>query len=497
MNLRLSTWWLALAVLVLPLFLYSDTIGARFGLRDDYSILREADDQPEMVFRVSASQGRPIYGWLLQATFSRMEGFNDLSWSRGLAALAVGLFGAAAALGLHRRLGWPFWLAYPLGAMLTVLPMAQILIGWGSCWPHVLACILAVAAFALTEPRAVEERLEAHPWRLFGGIVLLVLATLTYQSNTLCYLVMVAAGLRRRLDLPLAQGARWLVSHLALLVGALAFAYLVTRFMFALEWFPASRRIAFEADPLAKSLWFFQGPLANALALLVINDVQARTQPWHLLAATLAVLVLIAGLGWTWRRRGPGPLWTATLVCLLPASAVVSLIAAERWSTYRTIYALAGVVLVFLVLSFERLLGSSATAARRVLPALLLVGLLTGGVLARRQTYGLLAEPQMQELALIEAGAARIDPARTPSVYVITPRPEDTAAPLQYADEFGSLSTDSDWTPKEMLRLAMQERFPAVRDIASRYRYTSGRAEPTAGRYDIVIDLRRLREWRR
>lgn len=493
-----TSWLLAVCVLAFPFLVYSDTVSARFGLRDDYSLLREAHDAGDVVFRFTASQGRPVYGWLLQESFSRIEGIDGLRWSRLLSALCIGLLGAGTALCLDRRLGWPRSTAYLLGAVITILPTAQILVGWGSCWPHVLAAIFAVAAFALAEPASPDDGLGERPLRLAGAVALLTLGTLTYQSNTLFYLVLLAAGLRRRSGRPLRATLRWFAGHLLLVGGGLLLAYAATRAMFALELFPMSPRFVFESDWLAKAWWFVRDPLINALALVVLNDVQNRTEPWHTLAASLTAWVILAGLVRVWLRRdrSAGLALAIALVVLPPAAFCVSLLAGERWSAYRTLYALTGVLLVFFVGALERLADSRRVLCRRFAPVVLALLLVGGGLLAREQAYELIVEPQMRELQLIEAGAQAIDPARRPSVYVITPRPEDTAAPLQHADEFGSLSTDSDWTPREMIKLIMRERFPAIADIASRYRYASGRAEPAPGRYDVVIDLRRLRDFR-
>jgi len=498
MNPRAMSWMLAACVLIFPFLVYSDTVGARFGLRDDYSLLREAHDPGDVVFRFTASQGRPVYGWLLQESFSRIEGIDGLRWSRMLSALCIGLLGAGTALCLDRRLGWPRSTAYPLGAVITILPTAQIVIGWGSCWPHVVAALFAVAAFALAEPTSVDDGLGRRPLRLAGAIALLTLGTLTYQSNALFYIVLLAAGLRRRSGWPCRATLRWLAEHLLLVGGALLLAYAATRVMFALGLFPMSPRFGFESDWLAKAVWFVRGPLVEALALVVINDVQNRTEPWHTIAASLTGLVILAGFAWAWvrRDRNAGVVLAVAFAILPPAAFCVSLLAVERWSAYRTLYALTGVLLVFFLGALERLANERQALRQRLVPGVLALLLVGGGLLARDQAYDLIVEPQMRELQLLEAGARAIDPARRPSVYVITPRPEDTVAPLRHADEFGSLSTDSDWTPREMLKLIMQERFPTIADIASRYRYASGRTAPAPGRYDVVIDLRRLREFR-
>ncbi|MBS1238254.1 MAG: hypothetical protein H6R37_1498, partial [Deltaproteobacteria bacterium] len=46
---RRTRWLVASALLLLPLIIYSNTLFARFGFRDDYAILREVHEEPGKV----------------------------------------------------------------------------------------------------------------------------------------------------------------------------------------------------------------------------------------------------------------------------------------------------------------------------------------------------------------------------------------------------------------------------------------------------------------
>lgn len=484
MSRRLGLIFIWVALAVLPLFIYSDTIAARYGLRDDYSVLREAQDSDTIILSVNGGQGRPIYGWLLEVTFGPMPDIAALSWSRGLSALLLGLLGVMTAWNLQRRIGWSLPSAWLVGALVTLLPAGQVLVSWGSCWPHVLAALLGAVGFALADCA-----LPARRWGLIGlAACVWLVGTLTYQSNILIAVMFIAAGVLGRRHEPVRPIIGWALSHLVLLGAVLGVAYAITRALFASGWLVPSSRIAFEADWVGKLAWMLREPFANALALLALNDVEGRTA-----GAYVAAMAITSGLvlfGWTlagtWRRAG----WEILAFAGLSLVAYcVSLLAAERWSTYRTIYPLTGVVLMFAVTGLQRLLAKRPAAVVTALALLVLLG----AALARKQAFELIARPQMRELELLEVGARSIEPGRNQNVFVITPRPQDAAARLQYADEFGSLSTDSDWTPKEMLILVMRERFPGVPAVERSYQYTSNRLPPPSGRYDVVIDLRPLR----
>jgi hypothetical protein len=168
-------------------------------------------------------------------------------------------------------------------------------------------------------------------------------------------------------------------------------------------------------------------------------------------------------------------------------------VASERWSSYRTIYPLTGVLLVFVAAGME-VLGEAVLVLKRFRYVFGLALVVVAAVLARRQAYELVAVPQNKEYRLVEQESKKLDVARDQKVYVITPTPEIAPARLLYSDEFGSLSTDSDWVPKEILKLIFYEKYPTLPPCRSLDHMVSGEKPPPPGLYDVVIDLRGLRQ---
>ena len=70
---RVRAWVLTAILLLVPLVTYWPATFHDFGLRDDYSNLREAHEEAGKVMQFCASHARPIYGWLLQATYGETE----------------------------------------------------------------------------------------------------------------------------------------------------------------------------------------------------------------------------------------------------------------------------------------------------------------------------------------------------------------------------------------------------------------------------------------
>jgi hypothetical protein len=487
------THWLALlALLALPALLYWNVVWMRFGLRDDYSTLRETHEEPGKIFAFCASQGRPVYGLLLEHSFARLNNIGELPWARLAGAVCIGLLCAITALVFERRLRWPRGLAVLAAAMLGLVPPAQVIVAWGICWPHAVAAVLAVVAFVLADRALTASTSFGRVAGASLAATLLLLGLLTYQSNAMFYVVPMAAGWLAMSDRPWRERVRWLVSHGVLVGLVLAVAFMLTKALFAGGVFRASPRILVETAWLNKLDWFLREPLDNALALFVVEDGRLRTAPWFNLAAIAVATVILAGGAAEWRRRGPvaALLWWGGACGLGLMAYVVSLVAAERWPTYRTLWPLTGVVVVYLVRSIGQLGLFWPRWGGRM--ALALVGglVVIGAFRAADTSEGLLAEPQRAELARLEAAVARIDPLRQPRVFVLFPSLRDTQAEVNYLDEFGSLSADSEWCTKEMLLLLLHERYPRQPELVKRLRLAFGHWKPKPGTYDLLIDLR-------
>ena len=94
---------------------------------------------------------------------------------------------------------------------------------------------------------------------------------------------------------------------------------------------------------------------------------------------------------------------------------------------------------------------------------------------------------------MIEAGAKKIDITKRPRVFIVVPTRKDAPSVIRFADEFGSLSTDSDWVPREMLEEIMKERFPDMQDVTKWYYLKCGDVLPPKQPFEVVIDLRNLK----
>jgi hypothetical protein len=490
-------FFVLLALLALPTFLYWNTTWLHYGLRDDYSVTRESREEYGKEVRFCGSQARPIYGWLLQSTFKHIDHIRDLSWARLGGSVCLGLISAGACAILVLMFGWSLVTAACLGALLALVPTGQVIASWSILWPYAFSALLAMSAFATAE-HSFRQPVDSRAKRLMLtsiASVLVISSTWVFQPNALFYLVFVAAAVVRRGEWIKQSSRIRLFQHLLLLGGALVVAYLLIRLFFATGLLPISKRIAFEADLPGKLLWFARNALPNALAMLVLNDFQGRTAPYYQIAVVSTTLLIITGGILVGKRHGwrQAAFWFGALLVLVVGSYSINIVAAERWPSYRTIYPLVGVVLVFMAASME-VLGEAIPSLKRFRHGLGLMLVVAAAILARRQAYELIAVPQNKEYRLVEQESKKLDLTRDQKVYVITPTPSIAPARLLYSDEFGSLSIDSDWVPKEILKLIFYENYPTQPRCTSLDHMVSGEKPPPPGLYDVVIDLRGLRE---
>ena len=151
------------------------------------------------------------------------------------------------------------------------------------------------------------------------------------------------------------------------------------------------------------------------------------------------------------------------------------------------------VLLCFLVASIGALTQNFGPAGRRVIAG---VALATAFLTAQHHAYALIAVPQGNEWQLIKSGAKKVHLGGShPRIFAIMSTPADISTATIYHDEFGSLSSNSEWVPKEMFKRAMHDLHPEITNVDALYDFSLGPKLPADRRYDVIIDLHRLRQF--
>src|ERR1700689_3582117 len=159
---RARAWMLTAVLFLVPLVAYWPSTFHDYGLRDDYSNLREAHEEVGKVVKFCASHARPIYGWLLQATYGQTASVHNLQWMRLLASLLLGslclvMYRALRALGCASSSS----LCVPI--LVALLPASQVIAAWAVGWPYAATALLAIAAFFTVEGALSLRRASSKP----------------------------------------------------------------------------------------------------------------------------------------------------------------------------------------------------------------------------------------------------------------------------------------------------------------------------------------------
>ncbi len=472
-------------LLLAPLVVYCQTAFHEFGMTSDYTSLHEARSDPGKLVRTSASHGRPLYGAMLETSFSVTGEVGNLLWIRLCTVLLLTLLGIVLWRQLYQS-GWNEIEAAGLSLGVVLLPSAQVLVAWASGWPQALTLLLALAGFS-----AIETEIERGGMKrivaLLGGCMIYTAAALIYQANVLFALVVVTAVLLVRTGREPLSDAKWCLFHGAAVASGLGLAYFIMHLLYGNGLFQRA------VDPAPGVLAFFRYPLPNALGLYALNDdfYTGAVIYWGTVLGVVAALVFAyrkigAHADEMIRRRG-----LYAVAALVIITLVVCFIAADRISTYRVLFALGGTILVLVVFALRALV-----VAKKVRPghyAGLALICIVIAFFAHRNAYLLMAEPQGMEWDLMRGAVLRAGFTKPVRVHIILADLSDRTTARIYGDEFGTVSSDDAGVAVDMFRAALRTRFPDKLPAGGSYKVATSTTEPVSGTYDLLIDMRKLK----
>ena len=486
----MRTWLVAALLLILPVLVYWSTVAHEYGFRDDYAHLREVRERPGWLTTLTTSNGRPIYGVVLEASLEDVDEVAELSELRVLSVILIGVVGVLVWRQL-RESGWCEAQAAAVGAGVILLPGSQVVVGWAIAWPIALGLVAALGGFALVES-GFRRRGVGRGVCATAGLALYLVAALTYQTSALFAVMPLAAVLLTREVTTTRRDAQWVAAHVGLLFAGLVLGYLATSFLLADGAGPEVARMRIEPHPFIKLLWFARNPLPNSVALFALRDALATPLQFWIVVASVAALMLL-GLLFGAVNRQQRVRWLFVALLLPFAAHSVSLAASSQAIGYRTLLPLSGVFLVLAAFGFRAVM-ARFRALRTAEAGVLVAFVAVCAFLAHRNALTLIAEPQGREWQLVKAAANRLQLTNDARVYLIRPTsPDHRSTERLYADEYGSLTADADWAAKEMFKAAMRERYPGGLPQGTEYVLTTGFGPPPPVGYDVVGDLRELK----
>lgn len=482
-------------LLLMPLVVYFQAIFSEYGFRDDYGNLRQAREDTAAMVKTAASHGRPLFGALAESTYAATGQVERLVWMRLTSLLLLTILGVVLWRQLYQS-GWTEVPAAAVGLGVSLLPSAQIVVGVASYWPQALTLLLSMAGFSAIETeieRGGLKRLIA----LLGGCMIYTAAGLIYQPNMLFTLVPIMGVYLVRTGREPLSDVKWLGFHLATLLSGLLLSYLIVQALYANGVFEAAVGSQSDDGIIAMVVMFFAHPLPNALALFALADDQFHGAIFYFASLAAVVFLLVQAYRRYQRLEQEVPLrrWRVCLGVLPVLAFLITFVLTDGSRGYRHIFTLAVLVLMFVIFAIQLLLQNRKIKAYYLYSGYVVafVGL---AILATSQSLSLIAEPQIHEWKMMRGEALRANLNKPLRVFVITTIAAERPTERSYGDEFGVLTSEWDAGAQELFKAAVRARFPDKLPPGSRYTVESGRAEPAPGAYDLVIDMRKVKELR-
>lgn len=440
-------WVVFLFFLIILSLCYASALFTVYGFLDDYPFLAGAL-RGELFFGQVIAGGRPAYAVLLNLFFSCVRDIGDLRYGR-----LFGVVGMAwLATNFYRTLVGQRW--SPVESVLVsliifTLPPFQVYAAWAIVAFYVYAALAAGGAFALLERALATPRVGARRSLALAALFLQLLALTIHQSAAMFFWVFAAVRLSKP-ELQFREALQRLSGYGLFMCISLLCGYGIHKLGVAF-YGPAGlqqERLALTVDWGEKFVWFLRKPLMTALGGFWLFPPAA--------VSLSVALVIAAGLGLYFHggvrerlRRG------LLLLLLLPLSYLPNLAVAENWASYRTLPALAALLVVY---GFFALQGYHCVL-RRFFPWPFARVTLSGGALvamclAAYNVNARFATPQFRELEFVRAHLERADLSHVSGIFIIallSHQWQGALASIVHYDEFDFPSSAREWGPPHMV----------------------------------------------
>lgn len=467
------------AIVLFYLLVYAAVYTTQYAVTDDYILLSAIRlHDPTAIAPLLLEGGRPLLAIIALGIARLVHGIGDLASVRAIGVIGIGVFSALVFLAFRRE-RQPVWLALLAALTIGLLPPFQVFAAWAVCAPYPYAAALGGAAFLVLAGADGQGTIVV---RTLGTTALLFGALAIYQPSAMAFWTFAAIWALSRQRV---WKRRIIASALVAFCCAMLLDFAVSKLL------PAAfgltngfSRTALTHAPWHKLVWFVRQPLADSASLFLIA-------PSVALSAGAGAVVVLGALV---KYRTGAPARLLVLALLLVAAYVPNLIVAEDWGSYRTTPALAGVILVALLILVVGPVGNllrRRVAAPALLP-LLIAPLALSAAADVTQTY---AAPSSAEYLLLREAMIRAldqipDGSRPATVCIVPASWQSTLSPISRYDEFGVVSSSVPDVLQAIVGGIAASAPPAQRRQAVRFRVVDAHA-PLAG-CDARIDVDRL-----
>lgn len=432
---------------------YASALFTRYGFSDDYPLLASAL-RGEVFLGLVVASGRPTYAVLLNLWLSWVRDTGDVLYGR-----LFGIIGMAwVALNFYRALVRQRWMSVE-SALVTLLvftlPSFQVYAAWATVAFYVYGVLAAGGACVVLERAMASPHARARWGLTLGALGLEVVAITIHQSAAMFFWVFAALRLGEPAILLREVWRR--LSWYGLCMGVSLFCGLGIQKLGVLVYGPAglvANRLSLTGDWGEKMIWFLREPLRNAVGGFWLFPSIGES--------LVVALVIAGGLGLYFHGGVTERLHRGLiLLLLLPLSYAPNLVIAENWASYRTLPALAALLVVcgfFALYGYQRFL-------HRFFPVPFVLVILSGCALvatslAAYNVHTRFVTLQFRELEFVRTQVARADLSQVSSIFIIgllSPQWQSSLAPIVHYDEFDLPSSARDWAPRNMVFVMLRE----------------------------------------
>jgi len=460
--------WPAVVLLFALLAAYAPTLSMPYLFMDDYKFVYERGAAARTT-QFFTSIGRPLTaGYLLVCRqLLHQVGSHAACYFLGI----IGLWCLAIASYLWMiRCSVQRIDAAILCFLIGVLPSTQVYVGWMTAGSSTFAAAIATVAIILFDRRrGADGTGETQPWlRASGAILLLIIAQMIYQPAALYFWSMALVGLLASETATFRDITRRALSYLAVGCTGIALYLIAYKLMLVVLGISAPDRakpVGLQDVP-GKMAWFFKDPLQNALSLF------AHSPSRIIAAATLVIIVaglLVRGKLIAKHQRtltgasSSSSRWyvVAALLCvvaMIPLSYIFNLAVREQWGSFRSVFAMASVVVVLLFFGVHAI-GSVLGPIGRVLPPrwALAACALFAALLCHQSLYRMMVFPQVVEFQFMQFQISRAGLNDQTPIHIIRPHWSQGVCTNVRYDEFNVPCSCQPWVPQQMAVRALRD----------------------------------------
>lgn len=425
-------------IIVIPLIFFILLGGVYHGIlytyafTDDYEFLLNASN--ENFLNVFIQGGRPIFGLVLKWAFITFDSLQELKFIR-----LFGLFGAFLLTNVFyiflRKSGFTILFSLLASLLLISSPSFGIKIGWTLAYAKPYFTIIALLSGVLITEYIKKQSITLLICSILFGVSVLLL----YQPLYTFSLIPLVVYWIKNPDLNKRFILKFLLLHIIIYV-IYFFIYKFSLYYFDLQ--PLGRTGIDITSLFNKIEWFWADVFKRAL---VYNFIFAPNAIQWIIRVTIFLSIIYI----LWFKKKNYLINFLFLLIVLHLSMLPNIVSSDSWVSYRTMGTLISVMVLLMVFAIDNI---GHNKMKRVAGTFIMLVMIC--MAFYNFNFGFI-KIQKNELSMVKSELHRL---KYPTELFFVQPPVDFMKKEGYlkrviGDEYGRLSSSSDWVPDPMVKL--------------------------------------------